>query len=69
VLDTADIVRDAIYQQQRAEVFCWLTCASPEGLRTLGMKIFLFVLAATVLEAAGDAIVRIALNYRSVLGL
>ena len=29
------------------------------------MKIFLFVLAATVLEAAGDAIVRIALNHQS----
>jgi hypothetical protein len=27
------------------------------------MKIFLFVLAATVLEAAGDAIVRIALHH------
>jgi small multidrug resistance family-3 protein len=29
------------------------------------MKIFLFVLAATVLEAAGDAIVRIALHHPS----
>ena len=29
------------------------------------MKIFLFVLAATVLEAAGDAIVRIALHHTS----
>src|SRR5215831_5388965 len=29
------------------------------------MKIFLFVLAATVLEAAGDAIVRIALHRQS----
>lgn len=29
------------------------------------MKIFLFVFAATVFEAAGDAIVRIALHYQS----
>lgn len=29
------------------------------------MKIFLFVLAATVFEAAGDAIVRIALHHQS----
>jgi small multidrug resistance family-3 protein len=29
------------------------------------MKVFLFVLAATVLEAAGDAIVRIALHHQS----
>ena len=29
------------------------------------MKIFLFVLAATILEAAGDAIVRIALHHPS----
>jgi drug/metabolite transporter (DMT)-like permease len=29
------------------------------------MKIFLFVLAATILEAAGDAIVRIALHHES----
>jgi small multidrug resistance family-3 protein len=29
------------------------------------MKIFLFVFAATVLEAAGDAIVRIALHHQS----
>ena len=29
------------------------------------MKIFLFVLAATVLEASGDAIVRIALHHQS----
>jgi len=29
------------------------------------MKIILFVLAATVLEAAGDAIVRIALHHQS----
>src|ERR1700687_789150 len=29
------------------------------------MKIFLFVLAATVLEAAGDAVVRIALHHPS----
>ena len=29
------------------------------------MKVFLFVLAATVLEAAGDAIVRIALHHHS----
>jgi len=29
------------------------------------MKIFLFVLAATVLEASGDAIVRIALHHPS----
>ena len=30
------------------------------------MKLFLFVLAATVFEAAGDAIVRIALHHQSV---
>ncbi len=29
------------------------------------MKIFLFVLAATILEAAGDAIVRVALHQHS----
>ena len=29
------------------------------------MKIFLFVLAATIFEAAGDAIVRIALRHQS----
>ena len=29
------------------------------------MKIFLFVLAATIFEAAGDAIVRIALHHQS----
>ena len=29
------------------------------------MKVFLFVLAATVLEAAGDAVVRIALHHQS----
>ena len=29
------------------------------------MRVFLFVLAATVLEAAGDAIVRIALHHHS----
>ena len=29
------------------------------------MKIFLFVIAATVFEAAGDAIVRIALHHQS----
>lgn len=29
------------------------------------MKVFLFVLAATVLEASGDAIVRIALHHAS----
>ncbi|MBI3476593.1 MAG: hypothetical protein HY010_12745 [Acidobacteria bacterium] len=32
------------------------------------MKIFLFVLAATVFEAAGDAIVRIALHRQSLSG-
>lgn len=31
------------------------------------MKTFLFVLAATVLEAAGDAIVRIALHHQAIL--
>jgi len=35
-------------------------------LRACCVKIFLFVLAATVLEAAGDAIVRIALHHPSV---
>ena len=30
------------------------------------MKIFLFVFAATVFEAAGDAIVRIALHHQSI---
>lgn len=30
------------------------------------MKIFLYVLAATILEASGDAVVRIALNHPSV---
>jgi hypothetical protein len=30
------------------------------------MKVFLFVLAATILEAAGDAIVRIALHHPSI---
>jgi small multidrug resistance family-3 protein len=34
-------------------------------LRTLRMKIFLFVFAATVFEAAGDALVRIALHHQS----
>lgn len=32
------------------------------------MKIFLFVLAATILEASGDAVVRIALHHASVPG-
>lgn len=31
------------------------------------MKIFLFVLAATVLEATGDAVIRIALNHPSLV--
>jgi hypothetical protein len=35
-------------------------------LRACRVKIFLFVLVATVLEAAGDAIVRIALHHPSV---
>jgi small multidrug resistance family-3 protein len=30
------------------------------------MKVFLFVLAATILEASGDAIVRVALHHPSV---
>jgi small multidrug resistance family-3 protein len=30
-----------------------------------GMKIFLFVLAATILEAVGDAVVRVALHHSS----
>jgi len=30
------------------------------------MKVFLFVLAATILEASGDAIVRIALHHPSI---
>jgi len=40
-------------------------CASSAGLRAWRMKIFLFVFAATVLEAAGDGIVRIALHHQS----
>jgi small multidrug resistance family-3 protein len=40
-------------------------CASFYNLRTWRMKIFLFVLAATIFEAAGDAIVRIALRHQS----
>jgi small multidrug resistance family-3 protein len=31
------------------------------------MKVFLFVLAATILEASGDAIVRVALHHPSTL--
>ena len=42
-----------------------LDCASFKDLRTWHMKIFLFVFAATVFEAAGDAIVRIALHHQS----
>src|ERR1051326_5779025 len=37
-------------------------CASFYNLRTWRMKIFLFVLAATIFEAAGEAIVRIAIR-------
>ena len=42
-----------------------LSCSTNEGLRPSRMKIFLFVLCATIFEATGDAIVRIALHHPS----
>lgn len=54
-------------EQALAHPSGWLyTCASsnrPESMDI--MKTFLFVLAATILEASGDAVVRIALHHPS----